>query len=312
MISGFSNERVSYRTRYLNFPSTMTDSVPTINKPTIHIIKIRFNNIFKNEKVLFAAISIALGIISLLVGMGMYSIYKNLAAQEIFEGENTVATEQLNAISAEDAGITVLNKAGMPAGTTGSQQGGEFMNFGSGGGIDPNSMLLASANSKESASKSKDILTSKKAIVAVDDKLVVNPFLPASEAIAKPTRKVAPKNPYYVLPPAKLEENSDAKLLMNTMVSGIMYDSYSPSAIIKINGVDYFVKKGDIIQGFNIIGINQNTVVIKRGANVFNAKVGRILATLDSNNNTGTYNINQRFGGSGGVDARNLSYTRKK
>ena len=106
--------------------------------------------------------------------------------------------------------------------------------------------------------------------------------------------------------------NSDASLLMKTMVSGIMYDPFSPSAIIKINDVDYFVKKGDTINGFTILGISDKIVTIKRGANVYRATVGRILATLNMNNNTGTDHINNRFGGSGGVDARNISYKKRR
>ncbi|MGN0018170.1 MAG: hypothetical protein ACI37S_03920 [Candidatus Gastranaerophilaceae bacterium] len=317
MISGYNNERVSYRTRYINFPSTMTNSVPTINKPTLHIIKIRFNNIFnnilKNEKAAFMTLSLSLSLLVMLLGLGLYALSRDALMDFIFGTHDEIATNELNTISADDAGITILDKSGLPSGTSNTQSGNGYMDFGNGGGIDPNSMLLASGNAKNTntTKNNKDILTSKRAIIAVEDKIDVNPFLPSSENVRPVKKSTQPKNPYYVLPPTQLTDNYDAKLLMNTMVSGIMYDSFSPSAIIKINGVDYFVKKGDIIQGFNIVGINQGSVVIKRGANVYNAKVGRILATLDSNNNTGTYNINKRFGGSSGVDSQNLSYIKK-
>lgn len=302
MISGFSNERVSYRTRYLNFPSTLTENVPSISKPTVHVIKIRFNNIFKNEKVMFATISVALGVLSLFIGLGMYSLYRNVTTEEFIESPQTVAMEELQSISAEDAGITVMNKAGMPAGMSGSQQGGNFFAYNNGGGIDPNTMLLASGNKKENPT-GKDVLTSKRAVVDIDDKVAVNPFLPTDEANKRVVKKVVKPNPNFVLPPAITDVDEGARLLLQTSVSGIMYDSYSPSAIIKINNTDYLVKKGDTIMGFKILNITPKIVTIKRDANIFNAPIGRILATLDTTNNNEISNLNTRFGGSN-VNAR--------
>lgn len=298
MISGFSNERVSYRTRYLNFPSTLTENVPSISKPTVHVIKIRFNNIFKNEKVMFAAISVSLSIISLLIGLGMYSMYRNVTSEQMIEAPQTVAMEELQSISAEDAGITVMNKAGMPAGMSGSQQGGNFFAYNNGGGIDPNSMLLASGNKKEGNPTGKDILTSKKAVVDIDDKVAVNPFLPTDEINKRVTKKVVKPNPNFILPPAVSDVSDSARLLIQTSVSGIMYDAYSPSAIIKINNTDYLVKKGDSLMGYKILNITPKHVVIKRDTNIYNAPIGRILATLDSTNNNQISNLNSRFGGS--------------
>lgn len=298
MISGFSNERVSYRTRYLNFPSTLTENVPSISKPTVHVIKIRFNNIFKNEKVMFAVISVSLSVLSLLIGLGMYSMYRNVTTEEMIEAPQTVAMEELQAISAEDAGITVMNKAGMPAGMSGSQQGGNFFAYNNGGGIDPNSMLLASGNKKEGNPTGKDVLTSKRAVVDIDDKVAVNPFLPTDEINKRVTKKVVKPNPNYVLPPAVTDISDSARYLLQTSVSGIMYDPYSPSAIIKINNTDYLVKKGDSLMGYKILNISPKIVTIKRDTNIYNAPIGRILATLDSTNNNQISNLNSRFGGS--------------
>ena len=299
MISGLGNERVSYRTRYLQFPSSMAGTVPSISKPTVHVIKIRFNNIFKDEKVLFGAISVLLSIVSLLVGLGLYSAYKSFTAPTT---KNTVAMEELQSINNADS--NVMNKSMFSAGSTGSQ-GGNYISYNNGGGIDPNTMLIASSNPTEAEENGKDksVLTSKKAIIQLDEKVSVNPFLPFNEANKK---KVVKKvNPNYLLPPATLGTGSDANLLLTkTSVSGIMYDAFSPSAIIKIKDVDYFVKKGDVIQGFQILAINRDTVVIKRGANIYDAKVGRILATLQPNT-TGTSNLNNKFGGS-----KNISYKR--
>ncbi len=296
MISGFSNERVSYRTRYLNFPSTLTENVPSISKPTVHVIKIRFNNIFKSEKVMFAAISVLLSLVSLCIGLGMYSMYQNLSTEEFVEAPQTVAMEELQSISAEDAGITVMNKAGMPAGMSGSQQGGNYFAYNNGGGIDPNTMLLASGNKKDS--NEKNVLTTKKAVVDIDDKIAVNPFLPTDEANKKIVKKVVKQNPNFILPPTATEVDEDAKLLVATSVSGIMFDAYSPSAILKINNTDYLVKSGDSIMGYNVLKIEPKFVTIKYGANIYKAPIGRILATLSKVNNTEVNNLSARFGGS--------------
>lgn len=293
MISGLNEEKVSYRSRYMSFPSAMTTSVPSINKPTIHIIKVRFNNIFKNEKVLFAVISVALSVISLFVGLGLYSISKRLILEYVFGPE--IERPAINNLKINNSGDGVLYKGNLVADAAPDVPNSN-MNIGTNGGGNANNTLIASDSSKSKQNTG----ISKKSIVSIDDRVVINPFLPPVSA--PKTTKVKNKNPYYLLPPTELKENSDAKILMNTMVSGIMYDSYSPSAIIQISGTDYFVKKNDIIQGFKIVGINKDSVVIKRGANVYNAKVGQILATLESTNNTGTYDINNRFGGSGGVD----------
>lgn len=245
---------------------------------------------------MFAAISVLLSLVSLCIGLGMYSMYQNLSTEEFVEAPQSVAMEELQSISAEDAGITVMNKAGMPAGMSGSQQGGNYFAYNNGGGIDPNTMLLASGNKKES--NEKNVLTTKKAVVDIDDKVAVNPFLPTDEANKKIVKKVVKQNPNFILPPTATEVDEDAKLLVATSVSGIMFDSYSPSAILKINNTDYLVKSGDSIMGYNVLKIEPKFVTIKYGSNIYKAPIGRILATLSSVNNTDVNNLSARFGGS--------------
>ncbi|MBR2526421.1 hypothetical protein IKE67_08150 [bacterium] len=297
MISGFSNERVSYRTRYLNFPSTLTESTPSISKPTVHVIKIRFNNIFRNEKALFIAISVSLSLLSLAVGYGLYSVYNDITSDEMVSGANTVAIEQLKSISAEDTGATVMQKSAF--GTSGaSQQGGNYLSYNDGGGIDPNSMLIASGNND--SNKGKEALTSKKAVVDVDEKVSVNPFLPITDIQKTSVKKVVKVDPNNILPPTSVGYNSTANILLKTSVSGIMYDTYNPSAIIKIDNTDYLVRKGDEINGYKVLNIQPKTVTLKLGANIYEAPVGIILASLSTTNNTNVVNLNKRFAGSGG------------
>ncbi len=305
MISGFSNERVSYRTRYLNFPSTMTENVPSISKPTVHVVKIRFNNIFKNEKVLFAAIAISLSVLSLMIGLLLHSVYRDVISEDIIAAPNSVAMEELQSISDAEAGMTVMNKSSFGSGLSNSQQGGNYLSYNNnGGGVDPNSLLMASNDGSKPTGK--EILTSKRAVVDIDDDIQVNPFLPVSEINEKKVvKKVVTKpNPNFILPPTAVGIGSPASILLKTSVAGIMYDTYSPSAIVNIDGVDYLVKKGDKVQGYYILNIEPKFVSIKLDKNIFRAPVGVILATLDKQNNTSTDNLNRRFGGNTAGSAR--------
>lgn len=302
MISGFNGNNISYRTRYLHFPSTL-ESTPSITKPAVHVIKIRFNNIFKNEKILFGFIAVALSVISLFAAITLFYAYNRIAS-----GSSAIV-EELESISEGDVSTGVMNKASLAGGSAGIDGNGSYIAYNGGGGIDQNSLLLSSNDKKSSVKKVSQNTTSQKAVVLVDDKVDVNPFLPASdiEPVKKEVKKVQ-INPNYILPPGKLETDSDADLLMKTSVSGIMYDNYSPSAIIKINDTDYFVKSGDVVQGFTIVGIKPKTVIIKRGTNIYDANVGQILATLDINT-SGTANITKKFGGSyGKTDKQNIKY----
>ena len=212
-------------------------------------------------------------------------------------GANTVAIEQLKSISAEDTGATVMQKSAF--GTSGaSQQGGNYLSYNDGGGIDPNSMLIASGNND--SNKGKEALTSKKAVVDVDEKVSVNPFLPITDIKKASVKKVVKVDPNNILPPTSVGYNSTANILLKTSVSGIMYDTYNPSAIIKIDNTDYLVRKGDEINGYKVLNIQPKTVTLKLGANIYEAPVGIILASLSTTNNTNVVNLNKRFAGSGG------------
>lgn len=304
MISGFNGENINYRTRVLHFPSTL-ESTPSITKPAVHVIKIRFNNIFKNDKVLFGFIAVSLSIVSLFAAITLFYAYNRITA-----GSSAIV-EELASISEGDVSTDVMSKTSLgTGGSAGIDGNGSYIAYNGGGGIDPNSLLLASNDDKKpSVKKVSQPATKQRAVVEVDDKTDINPFLPIGDI--EPEKKEVKKvkiNPNYILPPGKLETDSDADLLMKTSVSGIMYDNYSPSAIIKINNTDYFVKNGDIVQGFTIVGIKPKTVVIKRGTNIFDANVGQILATLEPNT-SGTDNINKKFGGSyGQTDKHNINY----
>lgn len=140
-----------------------------------------------------------------------------------------------------------------------------------------------------------DILASssnaKKILIPVETKYSIDPFMPTSGDYA------GLPNFDLIAPPEALPEDSDAQKVMGTTISGILYDNYSPSAIINISDTDYLVKKGDVVNNYKILSITRNQVVVQLGKNVYKAGVGEILAKGEMNYNT-VSNLNKKFGGS--------------
>ena len=99
-----------------------------------------------------------------------------------------------------------------------------------------------------------------------------------------------------IAPPEMLNENSEAAKVMDTVVSGILYDKFSPSAILNIEGNDYLVKKGDTVNRYKIIAIAQDSVTVQLGSNTFKAGIGEIL-TDGSVNYNDVSNLSRKFGG---------------
>lgn len=136
--------------------------------------------------------------------------------------------------------------------------------------------------------------------IAVDDSNRPNPFLPVGENVLTPIshskKYLPPPLPYLTSPPETLPSNSPASRIMNTTISGILYDKYSPSAIINIEGADYLVKKGDVINHYKVLSIAKNQVLVQLGENVYKAGVGELLSQTNLNYNT-IANLNKKFGG---------------
>lgn len=134
--------------------------------------------------------------------------------------------------------------------------------------------------------------------IAVDNTGRNNPFLPDGERVYTSTHHktvAAISLPYLTPPPQTLPPDPDAGKIMNTTISGILYDKYSPSAIINIEGTDYLVKKGDVINRYKVLSIGKNQVIVKLGRNIYTAGVGEIFSLTDLQNVTA--NLNKKFGG---------------
>ena len=122
-----------------------------------------------------------------------------------------------------------------------------------------------------------------------------DPFVPYRSYDAAGT--VSEVRDYDLVPPPEVVgADSTATRVMDTIVSGILYDKFSPSAILNIEGSDYLVKKGDTVNGYKILNIVKDSVTVKLGANVYKAGIGEILTEGELNYNE-VSNLNNKFGG---------------
>lgn len=138
--------------------------------------------------------------------------------------------------------------------------------------------------------------TSKKDFISIPSGTVkANPFLPYREVGNVNNVKDVPKYD-LVEPPEAITEGSEAARVMDTVVSGILYDKYSPSAILNIEGNDYLVKKGDVVNNYKILSIMQDSVTVMLGKNTYKAGIGEIL-TEGSVNYNNVSNLSKKFGG---------------
>ena len=76
-----------------------------------------------------------------------------------------------------------------------------------------------------------------------------------------------------------------------------MFDAISPSAIISVEGQDHLVRKGDRINGYRILNITKDRVIVQNGTNVYRATVGETLTTENNINVNNVYNLQHKFGG---------------
>ncbi len=118
----------------------------------------------------------------------------------------------------------------------------------------------------------------------------LNPFKPPII-----TSAMKAESPYVVLdntefeiiePPAASTPDENLTKLLQTQISGILYDDESPSAIINLNGTDYFVKIGDKISGYVIKNITRDKVQVNYKNNTYVASVGQLFTRgiLDQRN----------------------------
>lgn len=137
--------------------------------------------------------------------------------------------------------------------------------------------------------KSTRKINGKMVMISVSNSGRQDPFLPSSDGTMSIYSDLTP-------PPQTLPSNTDASKIMTTTISGILYDKYSPSAIINIEGTDYLVKRGDVINKYKILSIGKSQVAVQLGRNIYKAGVGELLSQTSFNDGN-IPNLNKRFGG---------------
>jgi len=126
-----------------------------------------------------------------------------------------------------------------------------------------------------------------------------NPFLPQGVKTAAGLQKESSSTGFEIIePPSLAPTDSNVAKLLSTKVTGIMYDNKSPSAIINIDGLDQLVKIGDELDGFYILNITKNKVIIQSDANIYKASVGQPLNSEKVVNSTEISNLRNKFYGS--------------
>ena len=123
-----------------------------------------------------------------------------------------------------------------------------------------------------------------------------DPFMPYRDVSVKFN---APPSFELMEPPESASEGSEAARVMDVSVSGILYDIYSSSAILNIEGSDHLVKKGDTMSNYQVLDISKDSVTVKLGKNIYRAGIGEVLTTNKIYYNK-VSNLDSKFGGKNG------------
>ncbi len=98
-------------------------------------------------------------------------------------------------------------------------------------------------------------------------------------------------------PPVTSVVDENMTKLLQTQISGILYDNESPSAIVNLNGVDQFVKIGDTISGYKVENITKDKVQISYKNNSYVASVGELFVRGELDKQSTVANLESKFAG---------------
>lgn len=138
------------------------------------------------------------------------------------------------------------------------------------------------------------------AIMVVYNKAArTNPFKPpvASKVEADPYEMVDNTQFEIIEPPVASVPDENLTKLLQTQISGILYDNESPSAIVNLNGMDQFVKVGDVISGYKIVSITRDKVQISYKNNSYVASVGELFTKGNLEKRPAVANLENKFAG---------------
>ena len=114
-------------------------------------------------------------------------------------------------------------------------------------------------------------------MVAYNKKTRQNPFKPPIRSKDDEYSTTIDGAEFEIIePPTSSVEDENLTKLLQTQISGILFDEISPSAIVNLNGMDQFVKMGDVISGYKIESITKDKVQINYKNNSYVASVGEL------------------------------------
>lgn len=138
------------------------------------------------------------------------------------------------------------------------------------------------------------------AIMVVYNKAArTNPFKPpvTTKVVTEPYEMVDNTQFEIIEPPVASVPDENLTKLLQTQISGILYDDESPSAIVNLNGMDQFVKVGDVISGYKIVGITRDKVQISYKNNSYVASVGELFTKGNLEKRPAVANLENKFAG---------------
>ncbi len=138
------------------------------------------------------------------------------------------------------------------------------------------------------------------AIMVVYNKAArTNPFKPpvANKVETDPYEMVDNTQFEIIEPPVASVPDENLTKLLQTQISGILYDNESPSAIVNLNGMDQFVKVGDVISGYKIVSITKDKVQISYKNNSYVASVGELFTKGNLEKRPAVANLENKFAG---------------
>ena len=133
-------------------------------------------------------------------------------------------------------------------------------------------------------------------------KICANPFLPTIDVkvSASSSENENALGAYEIISPpsgSEMDESAtEVSTMMETKVSGILYDNDNPQAILNYDGQDQLVSRGDRLGGFYIMSITPDKVILKQGNNVYRVSVGQSVTDEGINYNKNS-NLGKQFGG---------------
>ena len=253
-----------------------------------------------------------------LIGAGGFFLYTKYVSNNVQTSNNETTTEQPSEdASTEDMGDYFFNEAGgnpsdmmsvnfdeegktnVEVETSNGQPSGVVAQVSEPeDGMVDNSDLFNQPNPGDSANK--ETQQSNSAIMVSYEPVVrANPFKPPFSLKSKDRNlgNIEGTDFEIIEPPVSSVVDDNVTNLLQTKISGILYDPKSPAAIINLKGKDYFVKVGDTFEGYRIDSITQNRVGIKYKNNSYVASVGELFTKNDSALRPAVANLENKFAG---------------